>query len=98
MRLYLSYPTIFFKHFSSKYAHDQQIGGEMSSTIEINVHKNMTAEQKLEEIRYPLENLEHFFMMLSKMKVDDILEDQDLNALVNILHNQVCQINKVVQN
>ena len=97
MRLYLSHPTIFLKHFSSKYAHDQQIGGVMSSTIEIHSHKNMTAEQILEEIRYPLENLEMFLQAMTKMKIDTVLDDKEFTAIINTLHHQVNQISKAVQ-
>lgn len=69
----------------------------MPSTICLNNRPNMTAEQRIEEIKYPLENLENFLMMLSKMKIDDPLSDQEFTSLINTLHQQICQINTVVQ-
>ncbi|MFW1665078.1 hypothetical protein [Acinetobacter ursingii] len=69
----------------------------MSSTIEINVHKNMTPEQKLEEIRYPLENLELFLQAMTKMRMDIPLDDQEFTSILNTLHHQVVQITKAVQ-
>ncbi|MGQ9372759.1 hypothetical protein ACUM6W_02745 [Acinetobacter tandoii] len=70
----------------------------MHSTIEINSHKDMTAEEILEEIQYPLENLEHFLYAMTKMKIDDTLKDEEFTAIINTLHYQVEQISKAVRN
>ncbi|MFA3296582.1 hypothetical protein KWF66_06970 [Acinetobacter baumannii] len=69
----------------------------MSSTLDIHSHKNMTAEQILEEIRYPLENLEMFLQAMTKMKIDIALDDKEFTAIINTLHQQVNQISKAVQ-
>ena len=68
----------------------------MPSAIDINCHKNMTAAEILEEIRYPLENLNNFLGLMSKLRVDDSLTDDDLTSFINTLHHQVDQINKVI--
>ncbi|MBJ8475361.1 hypothetical protein [Acinetobacter bereziniae] len=69
----------------------------MNSTIEINSHKDMTAEQVLDEIRYPIENLELFLLAMTKMKIDIPLSDQEFTSIINTLHHQVSQIAKAVQ-
>lgn len=68
----------------------------MSSAIDINCRKNMTAAEVLEEIRYPLENLNNFLAAMSKLKVDDHLTDDDFTSLINTLHHQVAKINMAV--
>lgn len=70
----------------------------MHSTIEINSHKDMTAEQILEEIQYPLENLELTLSALTKMHLDHPLTGEELTALFNTLHYQVERISKAVRN
>lgn len=70
----------------------------MHSTIEVNSHKDMTAEQILEEIQYPLENLELTLSALTKMHLDHPLTGEELTALFNTLHYQVERISKAVQN
>lgn len=57
----------------------------------------MTAEQILEEIRYPIENLELFLRAMTKMKIDIPLNDQEFTSIINTLHHQVCEISKAVQ-
>lgn len=69
----------------------------MHSTLEINSHNNMTAEEKLEEIRFPIENLELFLQAMTKMKLDDALKEKEFTAIINTLHHQVVQIAKAVQ-
>ncbi|WP_334420786.1 hypothetical protein [Acinetobacter soli] len=69
----------------------------MHSTLEINSHKDMTAEQILEEIRFPIENLELFLQAMTKMKLDDALKEKEFTAIINTLHHQVVQIAKAVQ-
>lgn len=69
----------------------------MHSTLEINSHKDMTAEQKLEEIRFPIENLELFLQAMTRMKLDNALEEKEFTAIINTLHHQVVQIAKAVQ-
>lgn len=57
----------------------------------------MTAEEKLEEIRFPIENLELFLQAMTKMKLDDALKEKEFSAIINMLHHQVVQIAKAVQ-
>lgn len=57
----------------------------------------MTAEEKLEEIRFPIENLELFLQAMTKMKLDDALKEKEFTAIINTLHHQVVQIAKAVQ-
>lgn len=68
----------------------------MYSTLEINSHKKMTAEQILEEIEHPLENLERFLHLMTKMQLDGKLEEKEFTALINTIHYQVAQISKAV--
>ena len=70
----------------------------MHSTIEINSHKDMTAEQILEEVKFPIENLELMLSALTKMHLDHPLTGEELTALFNTLHYQVAQITKAVKN
>lgn len=56
----------------------------------------MTAEEILEEIEYPLENLQNLLFAFSKMKVDDGLKEQEFSAIINTLHHQVVNINCAV--
>lgn len=56
----------------------------------------MTAEEILEEIEYPLENLQNLLFAFSKMKVDDGLKEQEFSAIINTLHHQVVNINRAV--
>lgn len=69
----------------------------MHSTLQINSHKDMTAEQILEEIRFPIENLELFLQAMTRMKLDNALEEKEFTAIINTLHHQVVQIAKAVQ-
>lgn len=57
----------------------------------------MTAEQILEEIRFPIENLELFLQAMARMKLDNALEEKEFTAIINTLHHQVVQIAKAVQ-
>ncbi|EHU1747771.1 hypothetical protein ACUVW2_002593 [Acinetobacter baumannii] len=68
----------------------------MHSTLEINSHKKMTAEEILEEIEYPLENLENFLLAMTKMKVVERLEEKEFSAIINTLHYQVSNIKRAV--
>lgn len=56
----------------------------------------MTAEEILEKIEYPLENLQNLLFAFSKMNVDDGLEEQEFSAIINTLHHQVININRAV--
>ncbi|MNV94141.1 hypothetical protein D3C71_1889120 [compost metagenome] len=58
----------------------------------------MTAEQILEEVKFPIENLELMLSALTKMHLDYPLTGEELTALFNTLHYQVAQISKAVQN
>jgi len=51
----------------------------MHSTLDVNSQKKMTAEEILEEIEYPLENLQNLLFAFSKMKVDDGLKEQEFS-------------------
>ncbi|MFW2077519.1 hypothetical protein ACG94X_07280 [Acinetobacter sp. ULE_I010] len=68
----------------------------MYSTLEINSHKQMTAEQILEEIRFPIENLELTLSALTKMHLDHPLTGDELTALLNTIHYQVMHITKAI--
>ncbi|MDC5208315.1 hypothetical protein [Acinetobacter baumannii] len=68
----------------------------MHSTLDVKSHKKMTAEEILEEIEYPLENLQNLLFAFSKMKVDDGLKEQEFSAIINTLHQQVVNINRAV--
>ncbi|ARG15758.1 TPA: hypothetical protein JI034_17405 [Acinetobacter baumannii] len=68
----------------------------MHSTLDINGHKKMTAEDILEEIEYPLDNLENFLLAMTKMKVDDTLKEKEFSAIINMIHHQVVHINRAV--
>lgn len=68
----------------------------MYSTIKINCCKDMTAEQKLEEIQFPVENLKHFLSMMSKMHMDFPVSGDEFTALMNTLHYQVSEIDRVI--
>lgn len=69
---------------------------EMHSTLGVKSQKKMTAEEILEEIEYPLENLQNLLFAFSKMKVDDGLKEQEFSAIINTLHHQVVNINHAV--
>lgn len=69
----------------------------MHSTLEINSHKDMTAEQILEEIRFPIENLELTLSALTKMNLDHPLTGDELTALFNTIHYQVKLITSAIQ-
>lgn len=43
----------------------------------------MTAEEILEEIEYPLENLENFLLAMTKMKVVERLEEKEFSAIIH---------------
>ncbi|HIC8322432.1 TPA: hypothetical protein ACW7OH_000264 [Acinetobacter baumannii] len=68
----------------------------MHSTLDVKSHKKMMAEEILEEIEYPLENLQNLLFAFSKMKVDDGLKEQEFSAIINTLHHQVVNINRAV--
>lgn len=96
MRHALSHNSTHFGKNLTKYACYQSTGGEMHSTLEIKSHKKMTAEEILEEIEYPLENLENFLLAMTKMKVVERLEEKEFSAIINTLHYQVSNIKRAV--
>lgn len=57
----------------------------------------MSAEEILEEIEFPLENLESFLFAMTKMKVDDRLNEKEFSAIINTIHFQVRNISRAVQ-
>ena len=67
----------------------------MKSLLDINVHVNMTAEQKLEEIAYPVENLKHAIAALTKI-AEPLTTDEHI-SLFNLIHQQVCAIDKAIK-
>jgi len=69
----------------------------MHSTLDIDSHKRMSAEEILEQIEFPLENLESFLYAMTKMKVDDHLTEKEFSAIINTIHHQVCNISRAVQ-
>lgn len=56
----------------------------------------MTAEQILEEIRFPIENLKLTLSALTKMDLDHPLTGDELTALLNTIHYQVMHITKAI--
>lgn len=68
----------------------------MYSTLDFKSHKKMTAEEILEEIEYPLENLQNLLFAFSKMKVVDGLKEQEFSTIINTLHHQAVNINLAV--
>ncbi|MFX6496346.1 hypothetical protein [Acinetobacter junii] len=69
----------------------------MHSTLDINSQRKMSAEEILEEIEFPLENLESFLFAMTKMKVDDHLNEKEFSAIINTIHFQVRNISRAVQ-
>lgn len=69
----------------------------MHSTLDINSQRKMSAEEILEEIEFPLENLESFLFAMTKMKVDDRLNEKEFSAIINTIHFQVRNISRAVQ-
>lgn len=68
----------------------------MYSTIAIHWHDRMTAEQKLEQIQFPIENLKHLLSMMTKMHMDVPVSGEEFTALMNTLHYQVSEIDRVI--
>ena len=69
----------------------------MRSTLEINSHKNMTAEQILEQIQFPIENLELMLSALTKMDLNHPITGDELTALFNTIHYQVMLVTKAIK-
>lgn len=57
----------------------------------------MTAEQILEEIQFPIENLELMLSALTKMDLDHPITGDELTALFNTIHFQVMLITKAIK-
>lgn len=68
----------------------------MKSVIDIQIKADMTAEEKLEQIAYPVENLQLMLSALTKMHLDHPLLGDELTALLNILHKQVLDIQRSI--
>ena len=71
-------------------------GGTMNSILDINSHNTMTAEEILDEIRFPIKNLEQTLSALTKLSIQHEITSEELNALLNTLHHQVVQIAKAI--
>ena len=56
----------------------------------------MTAEEILDEIRFPIQNLEQTLSVLTKLSIQHEITSEELNALLNTLHHQVVQIAKAI--
>lgn len=69
----------------------------MESVLDINMQPNMTAEQKLTQIQYPVENLQFMLSALTKMHLDHPLTGEELTALFNTLHKQVLDIQRAIK-
>lgn len=70
---------------------------EMVSTIDINSNSNMSAQEKLEQIQYPVENLQLTLSTLTKMSLDVSLTAEELTALLTTLHKQVVDIQRAIE-
>lgn len=57
----------------------------MYSTLDIDSHKKISAEEILEQIEFPLENLESFLYALTQMKVDNHLIEKEFSAIINTI-------------
>ena len=68
----------------------------MKSVIDIQIKADMTAEEKLEQIAYPVENLQLMLSALTKMHLDHPLPGDELTALLNILHKQLLDIQRSI--
>ena len=68
----------------------------MNSILDINNHNTMTAEEILDEIRFPIKNLEQTLSALTKLSIQHEITSEELNALLNTLHHQVVQISKAI--
>lgn len=68
----------------------------MNSILDINNHNTMTAEEILDEIRFPIKNLEQTLSALTKLSIQHEITSEELNALLNTLHHQVVQIAKAI--
>ncbi|MHA3078853.1 hypothetical protein [Acinetobacter sp. ANC 5502] len=69
----------------------------MHSTLHIHCHKKMTAQETLEEIQYPIENLKHFLSAMTNMSPDHGMTPQQFTAIMNMIHYQVCEIDQAIQ-
>ncbi len=69
----------------------------MKSVIDIQIKADMTAEEKLEQIAYPVENLQLMLSALTKMHIDHSLSGDELTALFNTLHKQVLDIQRALK-
>ena len=56
----------------------------------------MTAEQIIDEIRNPIENLELTLSALTKMQMDHPLTSDELAALLITIHHQVSKISNAI--
>lgn len=70
---------------------------EMVSTIDINSNSNMSAQEKLEQIQHPVENLQLTLSTLTKMSLDVSLTAEELTALLTTLHKQVVDIQRAIE-
>lgn len=70
---------------------------KMVSTIDINSNSNMSAQEKLEEIQHPVENLQLTLSTLTKMSLDVSLTAEELTALLTTLHKQVVDIQRFIE-
>ena len=68
----------------------------MNSILDITSHNTMTAEEILDEIRFPIQNLEQTLSALTKLSIQHEITSEELNALLNTLHHQVVQIAKAI--
>ena len=68
----------------------------MNSILDINSHNTMTAEEILDEIRFPIQNLEQTLSALTKLSIQHEITSEELNALLITLHHQVVQIAKAI--
>jgi hypothetical protein len=68
----------------------------MNSILDINSHNTMTAEEILDEIRFPIKNLEQTLSVLTKLSIQHEITSEELKALLKTLHHQVVQIAKAI--
>lgn len=67
------------------------------SLIDIQQGNDMSAEQKLQQIQKPVENLQLTLSLLTKMELDSTANPEELAAIFISLHKQALEIQRTIQ-
>lgn len=68
----------------------------MYSLIDLNCAQKNDAQQKLDDIQKPVENLQLTLSALTKMGLDFPLESDELAAIFITLHKQIIDIQRAI--